>query len=110
MRGRKSVGAYDNLRDSSHGSPLRSGRADRCKRCPSALSVCCLSCGEGSQCPSYNSQKPFSSCAEAVEHIPFLLWKFSLLVDPRGNALLKGNHWNARPCTKTGPLARVPSR
>src|SRR6266700_3343044 len=49
------------------------GGGDRCKRRPSALCVCCLSCGEGSQCPSYNSQKPFSSCAEAVEHIPFLL-------------------------------------
>src|SRR5260370_20027738 len=74
-RGRKSVGAYDNLPDSSHGHPLRSGRGDRCKRCPSALSVCCLCCGEGSQCPSYDSQKPFSSSAEAVEHIPFLLYK-----------------------------------
>src|SRR5216683_758301 len=72
-QGRKSVSAYDNLPDSSHGHPLRRGRGDICKRCPSALSVCCLSCGEGSQCPSYNSQKPFSSCAEAVEHIPFLL-------------------------------------
>src|SRR5712692_10368157 len=72
-RGRESVSAYDNLPDSSHGHPLRRGRGDICKRCPSALSVCCLSYGEGSQCPSYNSQKPFSSCAEAVEHIPFLL-------------------------------------
>src|SRR5260370_38986721 len=69
----KSVGAYDDLPDSSHGHPLRRGRGDRRKRCPSALCVCCLSCGEGSQCPSYNSQKPFSSCAETVEHIPFLL-------------------------------------
>jgi len=44
-----------------------------------------------------------------VEHIPLLLWKFSVLVDPRGNVLLKGNHWNASPCAKTGQLARVPS-
>src|SRR5216683_29750 len=73
-RGGKSVGAYDDLPDSSHGHPLRRGRGDRCKRCPSAaLCVCCLCCGEGTQCPSYNSQKPFSSGAEAVEHIPFLL-------------------------------------
>src|SRR5712691_6216289 len=70
----KSVGAYDDLPDSSHGHALRGGRGDKCKRCPSAaLCVSCLCCGEYSQCPSYNSQKPFSSCAEAVEHIPFLL-------------------------------------
>src|SRR6266581_1867179 len=76
-RGRESVSAYDYLPDSSHGHPLRRGRGDICKRCPSAaLCVCCLCCGEGTQCPSYDSQKPFSSSAEVVEHdFYFLLWK-----------------------------------
>src|SRR2546425_1201496 len=69
------VGAYNDLPDSSHGHPFRRGRGDRCKRCPSALCVSCLCGGEGSQCPSYDSQKPFSSLAEMNEHIPFLLLK-----------------------------------
>src|SRR6266849_762175 len=90
--GRESVGGYDDLPDSSHGHPLHRGRGDRCKRCPSALCVCCLSRGEGSQCLSYNSQKPFSSLAEVIEHIPFLL--FNLFVyreNSYGKLPLKGN-------------------
>src|SRR2546425_10043348 len=67
----KSVGAYDDLPNSSHGHALRGGRGDRCKRCPSALCVSCLYRGEGSYCSSYDHQKPFSSFAEVLEHIPF---------------------------------------
>src|SRR5712691_10126387 len=91
-RGRESVSAYDYLPDSSHGHPLRRGRGDICKRCPSAaLCVCCLCCGEGTQCPSYDSQKPFSSCAEAVEHIPFLLRSIGLSKKRDCDLLTEGN-------------------
>src|SRR5712692_3533703 len=88
----ESVGGYDDLPDSSHGHPLHRGRGDRCKRCPSALCVTCLCSGEGSQGPSYDSQKPFSSLAEVIEHIPFLL--FNLFVyreNSYGKLPLKGN-------------------
>src|SRR6266851_1024183 len=109
-RGRESVSAYDYLPDSSHGHPLRGGRGDICKRCPSAaLCVCCLCCGEGTQCPSYDSQKPFSSCAEAVEHIPFLLRSYWLVKKTRlrpahgrqsegmRTRIRKPGHWLAFP-------------
>src|SRR6266568_6272537 len=91
--GRKSVGGYNDLPDSSHGHPLRRGGGDRCKRCPSAaLCVSCLSCGESSQCPSYNSQKPFSSCAEAVEHNSFPpLEVIGLSKNAHCDPLMKGN-------------------
>src|SRR6266481_403566 len=91
-RGGKSVGAYDDLPDSSHGHPLRRGRGDRCKRCPTPLRISLLCCGECSQCPSYNSQKPFSSCAEVIEHIPFLLLEVVGLSEIfYGKLALKGN-------------------
>src|SRR5258708_10892612 len=108
-RGGKSVGAYDDLPDSSHGHPLRRGRGDRCKRCPGALCVSCLCCGEYSQCPSYGSQKPFSSLAEVIEHIPFLL--FNLFVyreNSYGKLSLKGNQTGCNAHTETGTLPCIP--
>src|SRR5258708_37575370 len=108
-RGRESVSAYDDLPDSSHGHTLGRGRGDRCKRCPSALCVTCLCSGEGSQGPSYDSQKPFSSLAEVIEHIPFLL--FNLFVyreNSYGKLPLKGNHGECNAHTETGTLACIP--
>src|SRR5260370_41365903 len=95
----KAVGAYDDLPDSSHGHALRGGRGDKCKRCPSAaLCVCCLCRGKGSYCSSYDHQKPFSSFAEVVEHIPFLLWKgFGYQKNPYGKLSLKGNPAECEP-------------
>src|SRR6266487_831746 len=108
-RGRESVSPYDDLPDSSHGHPLRRGWGDRRKRCPSALCVTCLCSGEGSQGPSYDSQKPFSSLAEVIEHIPFLL--FNLFVyreNSYGKLPLKGNQGECNAHTETGTLACIP--
>src|SRR5260370_13864996 len=72
----KSVGAYDDLPDSSHGHPLRRGRGDRRKRCPSALCVPYLRCNEGSYYCSQDDQGPSSYPGEMVEHISLLLCEF----------------------------------
>src|SRR5712691_313597 len=110
-RGRKSVSAYDDLPDSSHGHALRRGRGDQCKRCPSAaLCVSCLCRGKGSYCSSYDHQKPFSSFAEVVEHIPFLLWKgFGYQKNQYGKLSLKGNHGECEPLCGNRTLACTPA-
>src|SRR5712691_995405 len=107
----KSVGAYDDLPNSSHGHALRGGRGDKCKRCPSAaLCVSCLYRGKGSYCSSYDHQKPFSSFAEVVEHIPFLLWKgFGYQKNQYGKLSLKGNHGECEPLCGNRTLACTPA-
>src|SRR6266581_4299106 len=97
----KSVGAYDDLPNSSHGHALRGGRGDRGKRCPSAaLCISCLYRGKGSYCSSYDHQKPFSSFGRD---------SVSYQKNPYGKLSLKGNHGECVPLCENRRLACTPA-